>query len=73
MSEATSTPAVPKLANEETCTHCSTGLGYPQTLHIDHPQRLGNYVEGGGQLCPACAERIYSRVAVAQPTFDIFG
>ncbi len=50
----------PSVEREETCTSCYAGLGFSQILHVDHPLRLGNYSEqGGGQLCPSCALRIY--------------
>lgn len=43
------------LDDEEVCTQCNKKLGYPKSLEIHHPKRLGNYVEGGGQTCTHCA------------------
>lgn len=54
LARAHKTPSV-DLSEEETCTECGTRLGYPKSLDIHHPKRLGNYVEGGGQSCPSCA------------------
>jgi hypothetical protein len=54
---------LPLRDSEETCSSCSTKLGFSSFLHINDPLRWKEkrmYIEGAGQLCGTCAERIYS-------------
>ena len=38
------------------CIFCDKETQYPKNTHIDYRY---NYVEGSGQLCKECADRIY--------------
>lgn len=42
----------------EKCISCGIETDEPLNRHIDHRR---NYVEGAGQLCPGCYERIYGK------------
>lgn len=46
------------LSAPEECCMCDFVFGYPKSLDINAPERLGNYVEGIGQLCPVCGKEI---------------
>lgn len=52
-----------ELEGNETCVgaKCGVDLGYPKSALVDDPRRLGQYVEGAGQLCPKCWNEIYNR------------
>ena len=45
----------PKVEMDE-CVSCGKETIYPKNMHIDYRY---NYVEGSGQLCQECADRIY--------------
>ena len=45
-----------KVEHYETCVTCDKVTNTPIDLHIDYRH---NYVEGVGQLCPTCFNRIY--------------
>jgi len=54
---------VPK-TDTEICVICRKDTGIPSGLPVDHPERLGSYVETCGQLCPACFGKVYGPVLV---------
>jgi hypothetical protein len=41
---------------KDKCVSCNTETQYDETTHIDF---RNNYVEGAGQLCQACSDKIY--------------
>lgn len=50
-----------ELEGTEKCTSCGKDTGIPKKVNINvRPEEQGLYVEGSGQLCPECAERIYA-------------
>ena len=51
-------------AGTEICVLCHKDTGIPSELPADHPKRLGSYVEGNGQLHPACFGQVYGPVLV---------
>ena len=66
-------PALDLTSTEEQCVgaNCHKFLGYPKSLHIDHPKRMGNYVEACGQLCIGCSSKIFpSKFACIPVTLD---
>jgi len=42
---------------KDSCVSCGTQTQYDETTHID---MRTNYVEGAGQLCQNCSDKIYS-------------
>lgn len=38
----------------EVCVGCGFQFDYPKSLHIHHPKRNNDYIEGVGQLCTRC-------------------
>ena len=44
--------------NIERCVSCNTETPYSVDTHIDERQ---HYVEGSGQLCEECWDKIYNR------------
>ena len=43
---------------------CNKDTGIPKNLAIDDPHRLECYVEGVGQLCPKCYDKIYGNTPI---------
>ena len=57
----------PNLTGIEICIgpDCGIDTGIPKACDIGDPRRMGNYVEGAGQLCPSCARKIYGGVRLS--------
>jgi len=47
-----------KVEKNETCIVCNEETHVPMSLHVDFRT---NYVDGAGQLCNTCANRIKNR------------
>jgi hypothetical protein len=45
-----------KTIEMDKCVLCDKETKYPKNMHVDYRY---NYVEGSGQLCDDCANRIY--------------
>jgi len=58
------------LSEAEECCTCEVVFDYPKSLDIHAPERLGNYVEGMGQICPTCAKELLHPVQVIPTPFQ---
>ena len=44
------------LRQMDTCVFCGKETTYPEDMHIDYRMY---YIEGAGQLCKSCYEKVY--------------